>query len=60
MNRISLTKNFHFFITESSDIVITILSQQSGYHIAHAELLKNEIFKDAEALDQVCEFTTIF
>ncbi|XP_008551292.1 beta-1,3-glucosyltransferase [Microplitis demolitor] len=37
---------------ESSDIVITILSQQSGYHIAHAELLKNEIFKDAEALDQ--------
>ncbi|CAD6240780.1 GSCOCG00008911001-RA-CDS [Cotesia congregata] len=37
---------------KSSDIIITILSQPDEYHVAHAELLKNKIINDAEALGQ--------
>ncbi|XP_033199394.1 beta-1,3-glucosyltransferase [Bombus vancouverensis nearcticus] len=37
---------------DPSDIVIVILDQKEGYHMAHAEMLKKNILEQAEALDK--------
>ncbi|XP_017760459.1 PREDICTED: beta-1,3-glucosyltransferase [Eufriesea mexicana] len=37
---------------EPNNIVIIILDQKEGYHAAHAEMLKNSIFEQANALDK--------
>lgn len=35
-------------------MVIVILSQQEGYHIAHADMLRKSILEQADILDKVC------
>lgn len=35
-------------------MVIVILDQKEGYHMAQAEMLKKNIFEQADALDKVC------
>ncbi|CAL7950308.1 unnamed protein product [Xylocopa violacea] len=37
---------------DPSDVVIVILSQKEGYHIAHTEILKRNIYEQADALDK--------
>ncbi|XP_043272238.1 beta-1,3-glucosyltransferase [Venturia canescens] len=37
---------------EPSELVVVVLSQQEGYHAAHANLLKDRIKNDAEILDK--------
>ncbi|KAK9297277.1 hypothetical protein QLX08_008996 [Tetragonisca angustula] len=37
---------------DPSDIVIVILDQKEGYHMAQAEMLKKNIFEQADALDK--------
>lgn len=46
--------------TDPSDIVIVILDQKEGYHMAHAEMLKKNILEQAEALDKVCTIKHIW
>lgn len=37
---------------DPSDIVIVILSQEEGYHIAHADMLKRNIIEQSDILDK--------
>ncbi|XP_076397289.1 beta-1,3-glucosyltransferase isoform X2 [Megachile rotundata] len=39
-------------VLEPSDIVIVILSQTEGYHIAHADMLKRNIVEQSDILDK--------
>lgn len=37
---------------DPNEIVIVILDQKEGYHIAHAKMLEKNIFEQADALDK--------
>lgn len=42
-----------YLLIDPNEIVIVILDQKEGYHIAHAKMLEKNIFEQADALDKV-------